>query len=64
VYPVKTTYLSQVTDKLYQHNVVLSTPRHERGSNPYTCLQFFSYIMGTSIDGVSITQIQLSHDQN
>ena len=28
----KTTDLSQVTDKLY-HNVVSSTPRHERDSN-------------------------------
>ena len=30
--PEKTTDLSQVTDKLH-HNVVSSTPRHERGSN-------------------------------
>jgi hypothetical protein len=30
--PEKTTDLSQVTDKL-SHNVVSSTPRHERGSN-------------------------------
>jgi hypothetical protein len=32
-YPEKTTDLSQVTDKLLSHNVVSSTPRHERGSN-------------------------------
>ena len=32
-YPENTTYLSQVTDKLLSHNVVLSTPRHERDSN-------------------------------
>jgi uncharacterized membrane protein len=25
--------LSQVTDKLLSHNIVSSTPRHERGSN-------------------------------
>jgi len=30
--PEKTTDLSQVTDTL-SHNVVSSTPRHERGSN-------------------------------
>ena len=32
-YPEKTTDLSQVTVKLLSHNVVLSTSRHERGSN-------------------------------
>jgi hypothetical protein len=35
-YPEKTTNLSQVTDKLYlekKHNVVMSTPCHEQGSN-------------------------------
>ena len=31
-YPQKTANLSQVTDNL-SHNVVSSTPRHERGSN-------------------------------
>jgi hypothetical protein len=31
-YPQKTSNLSQVTDNL-SHNVVSSTPRHERGSN-------------------------------
>jgi hypothetical protein len=29
----KTTDLPQVTDKSLSHNVVLSTPRHERDSN-------------------------------
>jgi len=29
----KTTDLLQVTDKLLSHNVVSSTPRHERDSN-------------------------------
>jgi len=33
--PEKTTDLSQVTDKLYHHNVISSTPRHERGSNTH-----------------------------
>ena len=32
-YPVKTTDLSQVTDKTLSHNVVSSTSRHQRGSN-------------------------------
>ena len=32
-YTEKTTDLSQVTDKTLSHNVVLSTPRHEQGSN-------------------------------
>jgi hypothetical protein len=32
-YPVKTSSLPQVTDKLLSHNVVSSTPRHERGWN-------------------------------
>jgi hypothetical protein len=32
-YPVKTSGLPQVTDKLLSHNVVSSTPRHERGWN-------------------------------
>ena len=32
-YPEKTTDLPQVTDKLISLNVVLSTPRHEQGSN-------------------------------
>ena len=31
-YPEKTTHISQVTDKI-SHNVVSSTPRHERVSN-------------------------------
>jgi hypothetical protein len=33
--PEKTTDLSQVTDKLLSHNVVSSTPCHERGSNSH-----------------------------
>jgi hypothetical protein len=32
-YPEKTTDLSPVTNKTLSHNVVSSTPRHERGSN-------------------------------
>jgi hypothetical protein len=32
-YAEKTTDLSQVTDKTLSHNVVPSTPRHERNSN-------------------------------
>ena len=35
-YPEKPTDLPHVTDKLY-HNVVSSTPRHERGSNHPLC---------------------------
>jgi len=31
--PEITTELSQVTDQLLSHNVVSSTPRHERGLN-------------------------------
>ena len=31
----KTTDLSQVTDKLYHHNVISSTSRRERGSNAH-----------------------------
>ena len=31
--PEKTTDLSQFTDKLLSHNVLLSTPHHEWGSN-------------------------------
>jgi hypothetical protein len=34
IVPGETTDLSQATDKLYHHNVVSSTPRHECGSNP------------------------------
>ena len=33
-YPEKTTDLSQVTEKPDQNNVVSSTPRHHRNSNP------------------------------
>ena len=32
-YPEETTNLPQVIDKLYQINVVSSTPRHERDYN-------------------------------
>jgi hypothetical protein len=31
-YPEKTTYLSQVIEKSLSHNVISSTPSHERGS--------------------------------
>ena len=34
IVPGETTDLSQARDKLYHHNVVSSTPRHECGSNP------------------------------
>jgi hypothetical protein len=47
-YLEKTTYLSQVTDKLYHiKNVVSSTLRHDRDFQ-----QYFSYIVVVSFIGV------------